>query len=173
MLNPLPLNRAKSVNLNSEWQLVMTSACLTQEIYCLTIFLYHNLKVVKVVIILHQTIMQAQQIQQRMGESLLMEPLHPQTLPITATPLITQRDLKVAAAGQLPSTGPASTRPGCQTVHACHFPLYKRPYSLKTPTGPRSTLPDPATNRSDALTAPPEEILSDVFRNADWKFDPS
>ena len=52
------------------------------------------------------------------------------------------------------------------------LPLYKRPYSLKTPTGPRSTLPDPATNRSDALTAPPEEILSDVFRNADWKFDP-
>ena len=99
----------------------MTLACLTQELYCLTIFLYHNLKVVKVVII-HQTIMQAQQIQQRMRESLLMEPLHPQNLPITAIPLITQRDLKVAAAGQLPSTGPASTRPGCQTVHACHFP---------------------------------------------------
>ena len=53
------------------------------------------------------------------------------------------------------------------------LPLYKRPYSLKTPTGTRPTpLPDPATNRSDALTAPPEENLSDVFRDADWKFDP-
>ena len=52
------------------------------------------------------------------------------------------------------------------------LPHFKRPYSLKTPTAPRTTLPDPATNRSDALTAPPEELLSDVFRNADWKFDP-
>ena len=52
------------------------------------------------------------------------------------------------------------------------LPHFKRPYSLKTPTAPRTTSPDPATNRSDALTAPPEQLLSDVFRNADWKFDP-